>query len=257
MLSFKSCAKINIFLKIVGKKDNYHLINSRFIRHEELFDEIIFKKKERQKSGFEIFGDFDCSKENNTIFKSYKYLNEYTKNRKIDDFLSEHFLYVKKNIPTGAGLGGGSSNAATTLLALNEILKLGLKQHELYAIGEKIGADVNFFISQYKSANVSGVGEKIVEFEDDEVDLELNLIDIHVNTAKVYSVFREYFYDKIDIDLANEMMKLSSSKLLKTFDANTLNDLLKPLLICYPNIKNFIKSEQFLSGSGSTFFEVV
>jgi 4-diphosphocytidyl-2-C-methyl-D-erythritol kinase len=257
VLTFKSPAKLNIFLKVVGKRDNYHLINSRFIRYDKLFDEIIFEKKDKQKSGFEMVGNFDCKLENNTIFKAYKYLCEYAKDRKIESFFSDYLLKVNKNIPTGAGLGGGSSNAATFLLAVDELLNLKLKQKDFYAIGEKIGADVNFFISKYKSANVSGIGEKIEEFSDDEVEFKLNFVDIHANTSKVYSAFREHFFDKIDIKLANDMMKKTTNELLKSFDAKTLNDLLNPLLVCYPQIKKYMKEEMYLSGSGSTFFEAV
>lgn len=256
MLSFKSPAKLNIFLKIVGKRDNYHLINSRFVRYEELFDELIFEKKEKQKNGFELSGNFNCEMENNTIFKAYKFLYEYTKNKTIDDFFNDYSLHVKKNIPFGAGLGGGSSNAATFLLALNEILNLRLKKEELYKIGERIGADVNFFLSGYKIANVSGVGEKVHEFEEDETKFELNLINIHADTAKVYKTFREHFFNEIDTKLSFDFMKMCTCKILSNYDAYAINDLLKPLLICYPDIKNFMNEDEFLSGSGSTFFRV-
>lgn len=256
MLKFNSPAKINIFLKIIGKKDNYHLINSRFIRYEALFDEVRFIKKDKDTSDFKIVGSFNCKKEDNTIYRAYKLLKEFSKNRAIDTFLNSHFIEVKKNIPTGAGLGGGSSNAATFILAMNEIVKLGLQKKELFAIGERVGADVNFFLSDYKSANVSGIGEVVEEFEDNIPEIDLKFINIHSNTAKVYKAFTEHYFDIIDENLAKKMLVLSSKELLKTYSADRLNDLLKPLLLSHPSIKDFIDDNQFLSGSGSTFFKV-
>ncbi|MFV0480890.1 MAG: 4-(cytidine 5'-diphospho)-2-C-methyl-D-erythritol kinase [Campylobacteraceae bacterium] len=256
MLSFKSYAKVNIFLKIIGKRDNYHEILSRFVLCENLYDEMTFVKKEKEKEDFELIGDFDCTLEQNTIYKAYKYLKEYTEDKKIDEFFTKYSLRVKKNIPSGGGLGGGSSNAATLLLALYKTLELKIDLRDLLIIGKKIGADVNFFLYETKSANVSGIGEIVEPFDDDIPNLEFIFPDVHSNTALIYKTFRENCWGQIDTKMAKEMKSLSSHELLKMFKPKELNDLLNPLLICYESLKPFATEEQFLSGSGSTFFKV-
>ncbi|MDR1460193.1 MAG: 4-(cytidine 5'-diphospho)-2-C-methyl-D-erythritol kinase [Campylobacteraceae bacterium] len=256
MLSYKSYAKVNIFLKIIGKRGDYHEIKSRFLKIESLYDTLTFKPKSFKKE-FELFGEFDCELQNNTIYKAYWFLKEYKNSKKIDDFFENYFLHVKKNIPKGGGLGGGSSNAATLLLALNRILGLNLDIKELCFIGSKIGADVNFFLHECEAANVEGVGEIVMPIEDDMPKLKLVFTDEACDTAKVYKIFRENFWSTVNIDLAHELSNLSSKELLNSFAPIELNDLLRSVLVCYPNLKAFAQKGVFLSGSGSTFFEVL
>ncbi|MDQ1340116.1 MAG: 4-diphosphocytidyl-2-C-methyl-D-erythritol kinase, partial [Campylobacterota bacterium] len=153
----KSYAKINVYLKIVGFKDGYHLINSRFVIVKELYDLMWFEKSAGLE--FEIVGDFDCPKEQNTIYKAYKALIKHQPKKEIADFVKNNKAVVYKNIPSFAGLGGGSSNAATFLLMINKALNLNLSKEELNEIGLEVGADVPFFLSGFKSATVSGIGE--------------------------------------------------------------------------------------------------
>tara|TARA_B100000315_G_scaffold256617_1_gene302965 strand:- start:456 stop:1190 length:735 start_codon:yes stop_codon:yes gene_type:complete len=75
------------------------------------------------------------------------------------------YFSLKKNIPIGSGLGGGSSNAASTLIGLNTVLDLDLPQEELYELGAKLGSDVNFFLSQSNFALLRGRGEKVKPLE--------------------------------------------------------------------------------------------
>ncbi len=74
-------------------------------------------------------------------------------------------IKLKKNIPVGSGLGGGSSNAASTLLALDALFDLGLSQKKFYHLGRTLGSDVNFFLSQSRFAFIWGRGEKVRPFE--------------------------------------------------------------------------------------------
>ncbi len=74
-------------------------------------------------------------------------------------------IELHKRIPVGAGLGGGSSNAASTLLAVNALLGLRLKKDSLYALGARLGSDVNFFLSESSYAVMTGRGEKISPFD--------------------------------------------------------------------------------------------
>ena len=150
----KSYAKVNIFLKIVGVRDNYHLIASRFVRVKNLFDTISFIKKEVE--SFTLEGDFSCSLEKNTVFKAYKELENFDG---VKEFFKHNIVKIEKNIPEFAGLGGGSSNCATFLNMVNEACNLNLNKEELAKIGSNIGADVPFFVYEFDSANVSGIGE--------------------------------------------------------------------------------------------------
>jgi 4-diphosphocytidyl-2-C-methyl-D-erythritol kinase len=252
----KSYAKINIFLKIVGTRDSYHEIISRFIRIKSLYDEMEFLPKPLNIKGFELKGGFNCEPKKNTIYKAYELLRNAADTKKIDDFFAEYFLSVKKNIPFGGGLGGGSSNAAAFLLYTNRTLELGFSLEELCGIGSKIGADVNFFLYECEAANVSGIGEIVEPLQDSAPDVELIFDNTMCDTALVYGNFKERRHNHTDKTAAQKLAFLSSEEILKKFDNTTLNDLLRSVLICYPSLKAKADAGLFLSGSGSTFFKV-
>lgn len=97
---------------------------------------------------------------------------------------------VKKNIPVAAGLGGGSSDAATVLMGMNELLQLGLTVQELMALGCKLGADVPFFVFK-KTALAEGIGEKLTPLPN-MPNCWILLVNpgVHVSTAWVYGSLR-------------------------------------------------------------------
>ena len=246
----KAFAKINIFLKIVGKRENYHEIISRFVRYDELFDEIEFVP--RKADGFVIEG-MDIPIQKNIIYKAYRRLLEVSDSVKLKNFFTTHIVSVQKRIPQGAGLGGGSSDAATFLLMCNETIGLGLSKEQLLKIGATIGADVPFFLSGYKSANVFGIGERIEPFEDDIPAIELKLLDICCDTAKVYRHYRKHYYMP-NIEEAQKMAKTSSREILSSFQPLHTNDLFKSAIDLCPALGEYCKS-WYLSGSGSSLFK--
>ncbi len=246
--------KINIFLKIIGKKDGYHLLNSRFICHESLHDEISFEPK-TQTCEFELNGDFDCITEKNIIFKAYQVLQQAGFKRELKSFFASHGVFVKKHIPSCAGLGGGSSDAASFILLCNEVLNLKLSKDKLAKIGAKVGADVPFFIYEYKSANVSGIGEIVKEFEDDIPKLELKLTDIICPTSKVFAEFSKDFNPVNKLDFAH-LNQCSSKMLLSTFKPLVLNDLYQSSIALNENLRQFLDKGYFMSGSGSSMFRI-
>ena len=256
----KSFAKVNIYLKIVGIRDDYHLISSRFMLVNSLFDTITFKEKEKPNDEFELIGKFSCKKEQNLIFKAYQQLLKSDASKKVFDFFTSHKVIVEKNIPEFAGLGGGSSNVATFLKMCNEFAKLGLKKETILSIGTTLGADVAFFINGYSSAIVEGIGEKVVPFEEESLSLEIFTPDIKCVTKEVYKEYRKSLlqnYDKItsqNIKLANKLKSLKSSDILEQFDIYELNDLFGSAVKVYPALKNYAKEGWFFSGSGSSFF---
>ena len=251
---YKSPCKINIFLKVTGTRDNYHEIASRFVLLDEPHDVMWFEPGNGVT--FEIIGDFDCDRKDNTIYKAYHALLDYKPMKKIAEFCKKNKLVVLKRIPKFAGLGGGSSNAATFLKMLNEILALNLTNDELATIGAKVGADIPFFIHGYKSANVFGIGEIVEPFEDDIPAVELfTPSDIKCDTKEVFKSFRKHFISSIEPSFAEELEKMSSKTILATYAPLSLNDLYKAVLKRYPEFYEHKRDGWFLSGSGSTIFK--
>lgn len=245
LLHLKSPAKINLFLKILHKRrDGYHELASLF-QAVSLFDEIIFKSHDRD--------EFTCShneiplNEENLIIKA---LELFRKKTKISFPLKIH---LEKNIPHQAGLGGGSSNAATTLWALNALANFQLTEEELINLGSEIGSDVPFFLS-HGSAFCTGRGEKIKEVNPIKSE-EFYLIkpDIKLSTKEVYS------YLSIDnFSQRNPEMDLKDILEGKSIYYNDLEDAAFSYEPKLREFKQYLIKIGFktvlLSGSGSAFF---
>ena len=142
-------AKINLVLEVLGRHDNYHQISS-IIQSIDLCDVLNFQLEE------EI--SFECTepslKQDNLVTRAAALLKESTK------YIRGARIELRKHIPWGVGLGGGSSDAAATLVALNELWRLGLHLSELVHLASKLGSDVPFFIHK-GMALVEGKGEKV------------------------------------------------------------------------------------------------
>ena len=247
----KSYAKVNIFLKISNKRDGYHELVSRFVRVHSLYDNISFIKSSRK--AFDIIGEFGCKMETNTVYKAYKLLEKYDSVR---NFFQSYSVKIEKKIPEFAGLGGGSSNAATFLNMTNKYCNLNLSKDELCEIAVKIGADVPFFVYEYDSANVTGIGEIVEKFDEEILDIETITPQIKCNTGEIFKVFRENFYKQISSEDADNLLKLKSIDILKQFDIKDANDLFEPALSLYPQLNDYAKKDWYFSGSGSSFFKV-
>ena len=147
---FHSPAKINLDLKVIDKKpDGYHLIESNF-QILNYFDEIEVNLTNSRNVNFRTnVSSLDNSE--NIAFKAINSMDQYNKKIGLD-------IFLKKNIPIGSGLGGGSSNAASVLLILNHFYHSKLSIDYLKNIAKSIGADVPFFLDGY-NCFVSGIGE--------------------------------------------------------------------------------------------------
>lgn len=248
----KSYAKLNIFLKITGTRGNYHEILSRFILYKNLYDEIYFDSSKNSSENLQILSNVKIDGEN-IINKAYNELLKTKFKSEISKFFKTHAVILEKNIPMGAGLGGGSSNAATFLNLTNQTLNLNFSKKELIEISKNIGSDVAFFITEFESANVSGVGEIVENFNDDIPNLEVFTPSIFASTPEIYAKFRSDFMDKIDLNLAKKLKNLSTKEILKKYKNYELNDLLAPFQAINPNFK--LKENEFFSGSGSSYFK--
>lgn len=136
----------------------------------------------------------------------------------------------------------------------NDELGLKISRENLMKIAAKIGADVAFFVSDFKAANVSGIGEVISEFDDDLPELSITTPEIFCSTPSVYGEFRANFMQNIDKNLAEKMLTLSSKQLLSEYENSLLNDLYAPCFKIYPQMAKY--SDMFLSGSGSSVFAI-
>jgi 4-diphosphocytidyl-2-C-methyl-D-erythritol kinase len=256
MYSIKAHAKVNIFLKITGHKEGYHTLLSRFVRVENLYDTIEFIPTPCD--SFTIEGCEGIPLESNTIYKSYKALNEHTGDLDILNFFYAHKVVVTKRIPSQAGLGGGSSDAAAFMRLVKKVCKLMISTEALAQVGSTVGADLPFFIYNYPSANVSGFGEIVEPFIEDPLDLELYTPNIKCDTSVVYKTFKKHLFDDITLCSFLGWDRLNSKTILEMInDPIILNDLYAAARIAYPELKDVAKERWFFSGSGSTFFKLL
>lgn len=152
-ISLLSPGKVNLRLDIVGKRsDGYHELRS-LMERVSLADEIDMKIVEK---GITVTCDHEGvpNDESNVAFKAVKEILAYSsRNVGVE-------VHIKKRIPVAAGMGGGSSNAATVIKGINHLLKLKLAKEKLMKIGLKVGADVPFFLFE-GPALAEGIGEQL------------------------------------------------------------------------------------------------
>lgn len=255
MYTIQAHAKVNIFLKITGHQKGYHTLLSRFVRVEHLYDTIEFVPEACHT--FTIEGCGDVPLEKNTIYKAYKALNAYTGDLDILNFFYTHKVVVTKRIPTQAGLGGGSSDAAAFMRLVTRTCNLLLSTETLAQIGSTIGADIPFFIYNYPAANVSGFGEIIEPFVEPTLDIEIYTPKLGCNTQKVYHTFKTHLLKDIQLCSFVGWDKLDSKTLVEMInDPSILNDLYAAASIAYPSLQDLAPKGWFFSGSGSTFFKI-
>ena len=249
-LEYQSNCKINLGLKILNRRDdNFHNLESIFAEID-LHDTITLSESSRL--------EFHCSDHsinslsNNTVIQSYEIM------RLLVDDVQEYSIYLEKNIPIGSGLGGGSSNAATTLKALNNLWELNLSNNELLNIAESIGSDVPFFINggiQY----ITGFGDILNPLDNIKIaNFSILLVypNIHINTKWAYQSLKKGLevpetYNKF-LDFNGQL----NWTLLK-------NDFENVVFSTYPEIgviKQKLISRKVLyaglSGSGSTVYGI-
>ena len=244
----KSFAKINLGIEVLGKrKDAYHEIRTLFqsvglCDYLDVFplqtDEIVLK-------GDDSSIPWD---ESNLIHRAAVLLK---KRFSVEQGIEVH---VTKKIPAGRGLGGGSSNAAMILLALNGLWGLGLKKKELGLLGAQLGADVPFFFEGGLCLG-QGIGSRVLPLEDLAPLLcVLVLPPVSVPTASVYKAHH-----------ASLTSQDKDSKIIRFLDSRDLglleNDLEETVFRTHPQIKaikRLIREQgselSLMSGSGSAVF---
>lgn len=238
-LTAKTPAKINLFLHVVGKRpDGFHLLESLFAPLA-IYDTVTVSPNK------DII--VNSSIADNICFKAAKLLKE------TYDAKDGCEITINKQIPIAAGMGGGSSDAAATLLLLNILWGLDLSQQDLLDIAVKIGADVPFFIDP-KCSFVSGIGEVIEPFE---IFRSYPLLvlnpNISVSTPEVYKLGFSEFTPKIQ-----------SREVVEDLVLNGKNDLQNNAISLCPDIAKcleFLQSQEGniaarMNGSGATCFGI-
>lgn len=249
--NYTSHAKINLGLQVLNKReDGYHNLHSLFMEID-LADELSFREASELNLGIEG-ADLPLD-ENNLITKAYRLIRS-----KVEDVQSEYSIHLKKKIPIGGGLGGGSSNAATVLTTLNQLWGLNLREDELENMSKSLGADVPFFIKGGIQL-IEGIGDLLSPIDPAPMkDLQFILVipPIHISTPWAYRALNKTLQpDKSRPKFA----PLSKPMNWELFD----NDFERIIYETYPEIRetkvNLQKAGALyagLSGSGSTVFGV-
>ncbi|MDS7929286.1 4-(cytidine 5'-diphospho)-2-C-methyl-D-erythritol kinase [Acinetobacter sp. V102_4] len=178
MIRVPSPAKLNLFLHITGRRENgYHELQTIF-QLIDLYDWMIFTPTLDEQ--IKIDGLSEVRPEENLIYRAAQILRPHAKK-----FCGLN-IKIEKNIPMGAGLGGGSSNAATTLIVLNQLWECGLNQEQLADYGVKLGADVPIFIYG-KNAWAEGIGEHLSFIDLDQKQFIILKPDCFISTQLLFS----------------------------------------------------------------------
>ncbi len=247
ILHLKSPAKVNLRLEILKRReDGYHELRTVF-QKISLQDTLRFSLKKEK--GVSITTDHPNLPvgRTNLVYKAAQSI------LKSSSYQGGIHIEIEKKIPLGAGLGGGSSNAATTLKALNQLLEMGLPKKRLMEIGLEIGADVPFFFLQ-GGAIGSGIGEQLKKVKLPDLWYVLIYPDFEVSTRWAYQNFV----------LTNKEFRFNLHKFLKTPEGIfriLFNDLEEVVSRKYPQIgimKNILFSVgalgALMTGSGPTVF---
>jgi 4-diphosphocytidyl-2-C-methyl-D-erythritol kinase len=245
-MRIKCNAKINLGLSITEKReDGFHNLESIFLP-VPWYD--IIEIQESGKTSFSSSGiAIDGDEKNNLCMKAYHLLAR-------DFILPPVSIHLEKNIPIGAGLGGGSSDGAHVLKGLNELFRLNLSIERLEQLASLLGSDCPFFV-QNKAAFVTGRGELL----DTSLSIDLNchclLVNpgIHISTKEAYGAITP---QKAPFNLL-EINKLND----KDWQTTVVNDFETALLHNYPKLAalkhDLLALNPFyvsMSGSGSSFF---
>jgi len=251
-ISVKAFAKINLGLLITGKRqDGYHTLETVF-SPINWCDELTFSAADglgMACSNFDLPAD-----DSNLCLKAAKALREYAG---IDKGVA---ITLTKRIPFGAGLGGGSSDAATTLRVLNALWELDVPQGDLHGIATGLGADVPYFLETKGLAYATGIGEIL---EDLEASLPFHIVTVfpgeHISTVWAYRNFYPRF-DRQAPDLKQMMKDLCLRSDFSVLPALE-NDFEPAVFDHYPAVRK-VKEQLLekggfyasLSGSGSAVF---
>ena len=261
----KSPAKINLHLEIIGKReDGYHEL-AMIMQNIDLSDYIEFENNQIGEIKLKSDSKDLCLDEDNLIIKAANYIKDLSKNKELGAN-----IFLKKNIPIGAGLAGGSSNAAATLIGLNKLWDLDLDYKTIFLLSKKLGSDVPFFI-EGGCQFCFGRGE-ILEKYSSNFDFGVILLknpNISISTVDTYKKYSQEFCPKYFTEtektnkIRNDLrvngfndFKLSEQRINVKNDLQVIvereNNSVKKALYLLSNLQNCLSFS--MSGSGPTCF---
>ena len=246
-LVLRSPAKLNLFLHIVVRRtDGYHLLQSVF----QLIDwcDTLSLKAIPENEVRRIKPISGVLPEQDLVVRAARLLKEFCK---VDDGVE---IDLQKEIPMGAGLGGGSSDAASALIGLNVLWNLKLSKETLASLGLQLGADVPFFIYG-QNAFVEGIGEKIQGIELEKHDFLVIFPNQGISTASIF----------LDPQLTRNHAQITIDGFLASPWSDLSNDCQAVAMRICPEVKQALDwisqvlpgSEPRMSGSGSSVFAVL
>jgi len=250
-IEIKSPAKINLGLRVLRKrKDGYHEIET-ILQMISLYDDILIRESDKE---IKVFCDDETLKgRRNLAYTAAKVIKEKSKRKSGVD------IFIKKNIPVGSGLGGGSSNAASVILGLNRLWELDYSKERLMEIAKFLGSDVPFFING-PVAIARGRGEIINPIKKVE---KMHLILV----IPPQPISTEWAYKNLNLKLTSipsgsTLYRLNLSKInnIQDYLHNDLEEVVKERLPDISEIKKKLISlgskGVAMSGSGSSVYGI-
>jgi len=253
MIIFPNC-KLNLGLNIIGKRDDgYHNLETIFypINICDALEVITATDQNAKAVELAVTGlDINSAEEDNLCIKAYKLLKK--------DFpsLPPIKMHLHKAIPMGAGLGGGSADAALTLVLLNKKFHLNLSNEQLLPYASRLGSDCSFFIIN-EPCFAQGRGEVLEQIECDLSSYQFLIVNpgVHISTKWAYS--------KVQPEIPRQSVKQIIRQPIETWKNSLVNDFEKPVTQYYPQLKS-LKEKLYdlgaiyaaMTGSGSTFFGI-
>jgi 4-diphosphocytidyl-2-C-methyl-D-erythritol kinase len=250
-IRLKAPAKINWFLSVLNKReDGYHDIVSS-LQCVELFDILSFEEA----GEIHLLSEMGIPAEGNLVYKAAVLL------KKMSSYKRGARIHLQKNIPVAAGLGGGSSDAAATLIGLNRLWGLNLDKKTLMRLAAEIGSDVPFFLSGTLSL-AEGRGEKVTDLPAESSAIILLVKpDIAVSTSWAYQSYKTGLTKKpVDIKLFCQALVSRNFFLLRDMVGNDLEEVVFGKYPAVGKIKRILLENgalfSLMSGSGSAVFGV-
>ena len=237
-LTLPAPAKLNLMLHILGRRDDgYHLLETLF-QFLDYGDELSFA--EREDGEIRLYSDIEgVPHDSNLIVKAARKLQALSGCTQGAD------IWLKKILPMGGGIGGGSSDAATTLLGLNHLWQLGCSEDQLAELGLSLGADVPVFVRGH-AAFAEGVGEILTPADPEEPWYVVLVPQVFVSTAEIFS----------HPQLTRDSLPLKMRPVPK---GNSRNDCQPVVEQSYPEVRNSLSllskfTDARLTGTGSCVF---
>jgi len=252
--TYLSHCKINIGLEILSKRDDgYHNLNTVFYKLIEPHDEFIVESAES--FHFSTAGHNIPNDENNIVVKAMSLSAD---SSGIE--MPKLHIHLRKNIPSGAGLGGGSADAATAIRIFSENCKQ-LSQEKMFEIAGKLGADVPFFLFHSDAAVAAGVGDKLlpVNLKIKYPILIVNMKDTFISTAKAYNILR-LTHRPMPTNYNDLFRNMTEPQQWRNIIVNDFEEVafaIHPILFSLKrSLYDYGAEFALMSGSGSAFFAI-